>query len=124
VPARQLIRSIVGLATALLVAFHSVPAAFTVVAAACCCVEHRTEGVCHCKVCTHAREVSENHPLLKTCGSSGVAGLVLVQLDPVVPPADEPAVVLLLESPPLGARVRAVPTPPLEVPTPPPVALA
>src|SRR5436305_886891 len=52
---------------------------------ACCC-SHRSEGQrCNCKICSHAREVASNVPVLKTCGPAGEPALSAA-LEPFKPP--------------------------------------
>jgi hypothetical protein len=91
--------------------------------ASCCCAHRSEQRKCPCKVCTHAREVAGNAPVLKTCGSTAdAAGLVATH--PVVPET-QPAIRTrsLARRVPAPADLRA-PDPLLEIPTPPPLALA
>ena len=85
----------------------------------CCCA--RKDAHCRCKACTHARELESAVPSLTTCALTPAAA-VLTAMDPAFP-AEGPR-------PPAAApvalakgRPRPVPAaPPLEVPTPPPLA--
>jgi hypothetical protein len=91
--------------------------------ASCCCAHRSEQRKCPCKVCTHAREVAGNVPVLKTCSSTADAAR-LVATDPTVPET-QPAI----RTRPPARRVPApadlrAPDPVLEIPTPPPLALA
>lgn len=84
----------------------------------CCC--HARSADCHCKFCSHAREVESGVPLLQSCGSSSAA-VAIVPVDPSLPavaPADLPRLAVAL---PRVTPPRIVESPPREVPTPPPL---
>ena len=88
--------------------------------ASCCCGHHTGDAKCHCRACTHARELASNKPLVKTCGFTGdmpsvvspepaYAHAVLRPGRVVTPPRLE---IVLLESPAPSDPFFEVPTPP------------
>ena len=91
--------------------------------ASCCCAHRTGDEKCACPMCAHRRETESGKPFLKTCGAAAVAvGIVPPQIAlpamvslSIVCPAPV-AVLPRVTSPP--------PDPALEVPTPPPLALA
>lgn len=89
--------------------------------AECCCA--RKDAHCRCKVCEHARELESAMPSLRTCGVTAHAAAV-VTMDPAFPAAaPRPAAAAPVAT--AEALPRPVPAaPPLEVPTPPPLARA
>jgi len=91
--------------------------------ASCCCAHRSGDEKCACPMCAHRRETQSGKPFLKTCGAAAVAVAF------VAPQIALPAVVSAsIDRPapaPVGARVTSPPPDPaLEVPTPPPLALA
>ena len=97
------------------------PLLTTETSTSCCCAHRTGERGCKCKVCTHAREVEANVPLLKTCGSAGHAS-VPVALDPVLPEVSAAGPTAAPRLPLDTPDPAAPPGPPREIPTPPPLA--
>ncbi|HYS08802.1 MAG TPA: hypothetical protein VEP66_08655 [Myxococcales bacterium] len=95
---------------------------FTSAAAASCCCRHKAgDAHCACPVCVHARETQSGKPFYKNCApASGVTALA----------AKEAAVPTAVAAPsrrsrqaPAQVRIASPPEdPPLDVPTPPPLA--
>jgi hypothetical protein len=87
--------------------------------ASCCCAHKSDQQKCHCEVCTHARELGSNLPLMKTCGADtrhaavtvGVEPFVLHDVRPEIAAAVAPRGRVRLHDPPLDP-LREVPTPP------------
>src|ERR1700719_1348479 len=86
----------------------------------CCCGHKSDQQKCHCKFCTHAREVAANVPLIKTCGADtqhaavmvgGVEPFVLHDVRPETAATVAPRGRVRLLDPPLEP-LREVLTPP------------
>jgi hypothetical protein len=105
---------------ALLALSMAAPALAGVDAAASCCCEHARPN-CRCPVCAHARALESGQPLLQQCGASQAAAR-LPALPDMLPPPREPAPVLPPGAPPSRSLPALSEAPPLEVPTPPPLA--
>jgi hypothetical protein len=96
--------------------------AFGVASAASCCCAHKSEGqVCHCRACTHAREVASGEPLMKDCGGDAQQSLEAAARASLPPPALAAAVPVLPQPLPAGPPATPAEPPLLEVPTPPPL---
>ncbi|HEX4382697.1 MAG TPA: hypothetical protein VH083_07100 [Myxococcales bacterium] len=85
----------------------------------CCC--HARSASCHCKFCTHVRELESNTPLLQSCGATN-APVAIIAVDPALPAVEPLPQPRLAALPPREAPPRIVQSPPREVPTPPPLA--
>jgi hypothetical protein len=115
-----------SLGVAFLLSWHAAVFAVPEAAASCCCKHNgekhdgEPERLCHCPVCTHARESAQAQPSLRGCGSHAAPSLVS---------APQPFLAHLLLpvlSAPRSVRVAdpepAAPDPDSpEVPTPPPL---
>lgn len=86
--------------------------------ASCCCGHGSDHRKCHCKACTHVREVESGLRFLKTCGPKAVPAVV-AGVEPTFPAvarelseavASRPVAVHGASSPP--DQVTEVPTPP------------
>jgi hypothetical protein len=104
---------------ALLALSMAAPALAGVEAAASCCCAH-AQRRCHCPVCEHARALESGRPLLQQCGASHAARST--PLPDVLPPVRDAAALLPPGAPPSGKVPAMSEPPPLEVPTPPPLA--
>jgi len=105
---------------ALLALSMAAPAFASVEAAASCCCAH-AQRRCHCPVCEHARALESGRPLLQQCGPSHAAAR-LPALPDMLPPVREAAALLPPGAPPSRKLPALNEPPPLEVPTPPPLA--
>jgi hypothetical protein len=99
------------------------PLLTTETSASCCCAHRASDEKCACPMCAHRRETESGKPFLKTCGSAAVAVGI------VPPPIALPAVLSASVIRPGPAAVlpqvtSPPPDPALQVPTPPPLALA
>ena len=91
--------------------------------ASCCCAHRSGDEKCACPMCAHRRETQSGKPFLKTCDAAAVAVAI------VAPQIALPAVVSasVIRPGPAAALPQVTSPPPdpaLEVPTPPPLALA
>jgi hypothetical protein len=96
----------------------------TAPAAATCCCDHRSaDSKCQCRVCTHQRELESGRAVLKTCGTSSSAWVVVsIPRHPAIPAA-VPAPQAVAALPAIDLQLPLPPPDPLfEVPTPPPLA--
>jgi hypothetical protein len=84
----------------------------------CCC--HARSADCHCKFCSHARDVESGVPLMQSCGTSS-APIAVVPVDPSLPAAEPLALPRLAAVSSRAVPPRIVESPPREVPTPPPL---
>jgi hypothetical protein len=84
----------------------------------CCC--HARSADCHCKFCTHARDVESGVPLMQTCGSTSPT-VAVIPVDPLLPAVEPLALPRLATVSPRAVPPRIVESPPREVPTPPPL---
>jgi len=92
--------------------------------ASCCCAHKSEQKKCHCKVCTHAREVGSNAPLVKTCGGETRHAALTVGIEPFL--LHDVRLDTAAAMAPRGSmRLLDPPLDPLhEVPTPPPLVVA
>jgi len=92
--------------------------------ASCCCGHKSDQQKCHCKFCTHAREVGSNVPLIKTCGADTGRAAVMVGVDQFLLHDVRPETAATV-APPGRVRLLDPPLEPLlEVLTPPPLVVA
>lgn len=92
--------------------------------ASCCCAHKSDQQKCHCKVCTHARELGSNVPLIKTCGADTRHAAVTVGVEPFLL-HDVRLETAAAVAPQSRVRLLRPPLDPLrEVPTPPPLVVA
>jgi hypothetical protein len=117
---RRALRLWGGALAALLALSMAAPALAGVEAAASCCCAH-AQRRCHCPVCEHARALESGRPLLQQCGASHAAARS-TPLPDVLPPVRDAAALLPPGAPPSGKVPAMSEPPPLEVPTPPPLA--
>src|SRR5712672_2455817 len=52
--------------------------------AASCCCDHDKARPCHCKDCTHAREMETDQRFIQTCAGAPDPVIVVVQVAPVL----------------------------------------
>jgi hypothetical protein len=88
-------------------------------AASCC--QHDKSQVCHCPMCTHARELESDHRFIRTCAPGSDPALILVQVAPAVPQSGLPVPTPALGASPISLALLEPPSPDREVPTPPPL---
>jgi hypothetical protein len=98
-----------------------VPLLTAAAAASCCCTHKAGDAHCACPVCVHARETQSGKPFYKTCASaSGVTALVAKE---AAVPTAMAAPATRIPQAPAQVRIASPPDdPPLDVPTPPPLA--
>jgi hypothetical protein len=118
---RRIVRT-AGAALAALLALHPAAAVFAATQASSCCCHHRDDERCSCPMCAHRREVSSSSvPRLESCARTSPVA-VIASVDVVVPTSSPAPLVLSRRDEPRGPEPFAPIPPPLDVPTPPPLA--
>jgi hypothetical protein len=105
---------------ALLALSMAAPAFAAVEAAATCCCAH-AQRRCHCPICDHARALESGRPLLQQCAPSHATAR-LPALPNALPPLRDATIALPPRATPSCRLPALSDAPPLEVPTPPPLA--